>query len=1499
MSDGTADWNGATHSPLYPYSDKNSYGKSTFVKTIDVDYNDPCLNVAAIEAAQQNIFSASFQRSYSVLRNVSMECSSVMDKQQAGVNVAEAPAIDAECRSRDSVYSMIQSLYLSLDNVSAGIDAKTATMASFSEVIAVVIREILTNSGPLAHAFFSATNVKTAAEANSLTIAFEALAKVLLASNPGAVDDDDKEEFEKETDNALKSGITAPKEAFVPGRTSSSTWNVAKVKRLMMAFFVIEEVARSDEEGNEVVADEVDEGVWVLQTFYNRRKSTSLVGATLEIFCSTYCSTVRQREEEGEEKGGGEVEKDEDVDMVPVGADSKKTTPPLAPTKEAGVASVPSSSSPPEVRGWLLRDGVLYQSEATTNKDDATAKVSAMAHPNAISPLWARLPVEALEKKIFGSSLDGSPFKGVVFKVLKRLQESADQIGAPLLTVTKKQFVPAVEVGPSGKGKKKRVLSTSIISLLASLAVLAKKVSSKTLENDLGADGEDKSSSAPNAAQEASDAAGEVGGGVGGGEDDDDAEAAVEVQATGALDTVGDDDQEATNVSSNDLLKASKLKSELKRFESLADTVFCSNVVSFCRVQEKKSRTKKTNDGTTTPVVAEVANCAVDAYDTTKSLYLVGVNFPWGEGFFSDYVLTTQVMSQLLESLRSSVKSFDCKKKRPQVGASKKSRLVFLAKYDKLLVFQTRTQPAFNIKKVASPAAEKPPSSESESESDSEGENETDDRDALHVKVIPASSKDSASFFDEDVFLSNLDGALTVTNTSYARLHGVHFTQVTVTPEVTGVRGLHESPLKTKGSPLFVPLPPRSTITLIGSKLIVGGDIKYSSVLKNTEEEGGNATPCSLEKKMSPTSLQVQLTFDYKSLDGWNDARSIGVGDEWFRVERSVSPPVTKKRRPPKENKNSIRNFISAPPSTNKVEVVDDDEDTTTSMGDVECNVASAAASPSVPNEAPVVVVVSTKVNAANVHKLGAFIEDYVTKRNIPIGDVSADEAKARKFLQGEMGRVVKKYFPDRVDVVVADKPSEVELFAAFEKGAEVLIVKHLKLKLAREVSRCAKSFKIAKHQGDENASYADFSPQNDDYAKWRPMSLAEQRYFLGHRRFYLASSMVRVRYMTPHEVLTKSANGENVLTPDAWKTYTERWDALMACRMAATDPGVRVLYSIYDPGKCLYIQLGAGFCAYKYNVFDVKLDDKRREIAVLEKNFADASALKSASGNAACVRIATSLTKIGRQAQHLQDSANRAVVLMEDICFSVLSKYDHLLLPKFSKATMLQKMGPYTSRNLMGFGHARVRDKLLKFAKVSTLLGRSVRIVGEEFSTKCCPGCSCYNRTIGGRKAHQCRGDCNDDGGRAFWDRDCGSARSIFVRYFHEYVEVRPPVEQVSTKGSNAGGQERTTAGEGSSRGGEKRTSGSANAAGANLGTNNSNPGGVDNASTTAAASDGNNNNNKTKPTGATTSRDGGSKPLRGVTVNNKQYRTEWEFKQFENPTLRQSLEAQRPLNI
>jgi putative transposase len=110
---------------------------------------------------------------------------------------------------------------------------------------------------------------------------------------------------------------------------------------------------------------------------------------------------------------------------------------------------------------------------------------------------------------------------------------------------------------------------------------------------------------------------------------------------------------------------------------------------------------------------------------------------------------------------------------------------------------------------------------------------------------------------------------------------------------------------------------------------------------------------------------------------------------------------------------------------------------------------------------------------------------------------------------------------------------------------------------------------------------------------------------------------------------------------------------------------------------------------------------------------------------------------------------------------------FQTILLPKFGTKDMLKKkqrkLSPMTCRVMQGLSHYSFQQKLLYKAKV---LGRTVIICKEHYTSKCCGVCGTINDKLKGEKVFEC-GSCN-----LKIDRDTHAARNILIRALSLFFE-------------------------------------------------------------------------------------------------------------------------------
>ncbi len=104
--------------------------------------------------------------------------------------------------------------------------------------------------------------------------------------------------------------------------------------------------------------------------------------------------------------------------------------------------------------------------------------------------------------------------------------------------------------------------------------------------------------------------------------------------------------------------------------------------------------------------------------------------------------------------------------------------------------------------------------------------------------------------------------------------------------------------------------------------------------------------------------------------------------------------------------------------------------------------------------------------------------------------------------------------------------------------------------------------------------------------------------------------------------------------------------------KLAAGDPGVRCLYTIYDPGRSAYIRIGFGWSSY------------------MDRCVYRTGQPLSHHGRLTNSRKPTTQPTRLNQKQELERASERAQAgkqerAMEDIAFLLLSSYDVMILPK------------------------------------------------------------------------------------------------------------------------------------------------------------------------------------------------------------------------------------------
>ena len=259
-------------------------------------------------------------------------------------------------------------------------------------------------------------------------------------------------------------------------------------------------------------------------------------------------------------------------------------------------------------------------------------------------------------------------------------------------------------------------------------------------------------------------------------------------------------------------------------------------------------------------------------------------------------------------------------------------------------------------------------------------------------------------------------------------------------------------------------------------------------------------------------------------------------------------------------------------------------------------------------------------------------------------------------------------------------------------------------------------------------------------------------------------AAFVQVRYAQPWEAKSRPV-------------FELEWGKRVGRRIAGVDPGVRCLYTLYDPSRSAYIRVGYGWTSYM---------DKcvHRRIRQLQSRIAEISKQLAATDAGADSRCERTKQKEQYDAELLVERAAAAKRshAMEDVAFLVLSAYDVLILPKFGGKGMGERgnsISSHVTRRMRYHSFFKVRERLQQHAKIT---GRVLDLGSEQYSTAACPGCGTHNPTVGAAKFHQCR---RRDGRPPCdaWDRDCGSARTILFLHIGKYL----PEATADFAGSNS----------------------------------------------------------------------------------------------------------------
>ena len=187
-----------------------------------------------------------------------------------------------------------------------------------------------------------------------------------------------------------------------------------------------------------------------------------------------------------------------------------------------------------------------------------------------------------------------------------------------------------------------------------------------------------------------------------------------------------------------------------------------------------------------------------------------------------------------------------------------------------------------------------------------------------------------------------------------------------------------------------------------------------------------------------------------------------------------------------------------------------------------------------------------------------------------------------------------------------------------------------------------------------------------------------------------------------------------------------------MGRSLAGVDPGVRTLYTLYDPERCAYVRLGYGWSNFMDRSIYRNIRKLQSSLAILANQLAeevtdgrDSAATKS--------RIAEGERDIARRREQARVESQR----MDEVVFCVLRTYPVLVLPAYgSKSGSRQSrwISRAVTRRQAYHRFYSMRERLKRH---HARLGWIVDLGTETFSTQCCPGCGEQNPSVGGSKFH------------------------------------------------------------------------------------------------------------------------------------------------------------------
>jgi putative transposase len=180
--------------------------------------------------------------------------------------------------------------------------------------------------------------------------------------------------------------------------------------------------------------------------------------------------------------------------------------------------------------------------------------------------------------------------------------------------------------------------------------------------------------------------------------------------------------------------------------------------------------------------------------------------------------------------------------------------------------------------------------------------------------------------------------------------------------------------------------------------------------------------------------------------------------------------------------------------------------------------------------------------------------------------------------------------------------------------------------------------------------------------------------------------------------------------------------------RWAALDPGCRTFQTAYSPEPGVMYKLGDRDASrlFRLALYLDKLPDTKRKRK----------------------------EKLRLRIKHLVDEVHWKAIRF------LLNRFDHILIPTFEVQNMVKKaerkITKKTVRNMLSWRHYTFRQRLMTKGSQE---GKSVYVVGEEYTTRTCSNCFRLHHGIGGAKTFCCP-HCG-----LKMDRDGMGSRNIFLK--------------------------------------------------------------------------------------------------------------------------------------